>query len=45
LKPEYCVLLDVGTTPDKDGLANLISGFTSPRIGGVTGFMNVDLDF
>ena len=38
-------MLDVGTTPDKDGLANLISGFTSERIGGVTGFMNVDRHF
>jgi hypothetical protein len=38
--------LDVGTTPDDDGLANLISGFSiSKDIGGVTGFMNVDIDF
>lgn len=39
------MLLDVGTTPDSDGLANLISGFRHPNIGGVTGFMNVDIDF
>lgn len=35
----------MGTTPDQDGLANLISGFSSPSIGGVTGFMNVDRNF
>lgn len=46
LKPEFCVLLDVGTTPDEDGLANLIGGFSlGKNIGGVTGFMNVDITF
>lgn len=40
------MLLDVGTTPDEDGLANLISGFSMGKnIGGVTGFMNVDINF
>ena len=38
------MLLDVGTTPAEDGLANLISGFTlGKNVGGVTGFMNVDI--
>lgn len=35
----------MGTTPDPDGLANLIGGFRSKDIGGVTGFMNVDINF
>ena len=46
LKPKYCVLLDVGTTPDKKGLMNLIKGFSaSHNIGGCTGFMSVDSNF
>lgn len=45
LKPKYCVLLDVGTAPDKKGLMNLIKGFSaSSNIGGVTGFMSVDIN-
>ncbi len=46
VEPKYCVLLDVGTKPDKTGLYNLIQGFAEDKnIGGVTGFMSVDSDF
>jgi len=38
--------LDVGTTPGKNGLVNLIRGFSNdPNIGGVSGFMSVDTNF
>jgi len=46
LKPEFCVLLDVGTTPGRHGLVNLIRGFSGNiNIGGVSGFMSVDTNF
>lgn len=39
-------MLDVGTTPGKNGLVNLIRGFSNdPNIGGVSGFMSVDTNF
>ena len=44
--PEFCVLLDVGTTPDEQGLVNLLKGFSAGKdVGGVTGFMSVDANF
>jgi len=46
LNPEFVVLLDVGTKPDKEGLVNLIRGFYSgSSIGGVTGLMSIDAKF
>jgi cellulose synthase/poly-beta-1,6-N-acetylglucosamine synthase-like glycosyltransferase len=46
LKPDYCVLLDVGTKPRKRGILNLLKGFSAgDDIGGVTGFMNVNSSF
>lgn len=43
LSPEFCVLLDVGTVPDKQGIANFVKALRSDiNIGGVSGFMNID---
>jgi chitin synthase len=42
LNPEYVILLDVGTKPEKGAIANLLKGFTDEDVGGVTGFMTVD---
>lgn len=42
LKPEFVILLDVGTKPEKNAIANLLKGFTDDDVGGVTGFMTVD---
>ncbi len=40
------MLLDVGTTPGRHGLVNLIRGFAgNPNVGGVSGFMSVDPNF
>ena len=51
LDPKYIVLLDVGTQPNQNGVANLIKGFRNhdgsdnPDVGGVTGLMSVDSNF
>lgn len=51
LDPKYIVLLDVGTQPNKNGVANLIKGFRNHDgtdnmdVGGVTGLMSVDSNF
>ena len=51
LDPTFIVLLDVGTQPDKDGVANLIRGFynrngtDNTKVGGVTGLMSIDSEF
>ncbi len=46
IKPEFCVLLDVGTKPSKKGLLNLIRGFYyESNIGGCTGLMSIDSNF
>ncbi len=38
--------MDVGTTPGRNGLVNLIKGFSGDvNIGGVSGFMSVDTNF
>jgi chitin synthase len=42
LNPEYLILLDVGTKPEKDAIGNLLKGFNEKEVGGVTGFMTVD---
>jgi hypothetical protein len=39
------VLLDVGTEPSNTGIANLLRGFDSKDVGGVTGLMSVDSNF
>ena len=40
------MLLDVGTTPGRHGLVNLIRGFSGDvNVGGVSGFMSVDTNF
>lgn len=45
LKPKYCCLLDVGTTPDKMGIVNYFKALESnPNLGGVSGFMGVKFD-
>ena len=44
-------MLDVGTQPNNDGVANLIKGFRNHdgtddyNVGGVTGLMSVDSNF
>ena len=51
MDPKYIVLLDVGTQPNNDGVANLIKGFRNHdgtddyEVGGVTGLMSVDSNF
>jgi chitin synthase len=51
LKPEFIVLLDVGTQPDATGVVNLIKGFYNNNgtqdedVGGTTGLMSVDSNF
>lgn len=48
LEPEFIVLLDIGTVPDKEAIASLIRGLESDKsgkVGGVTGMMMVDRSF
>lgn len=45
INPSYCVLLDVGTEPDKNGIVNLIRAFADENVGGATGLMSVDSNF
>lgn len=45
-KPEFCLLLDVGTTPEPRGIVNLLRGFSAGyNVGGVTGFLSIDAKF
>ena len=40
------MLLDVGTKPDKNGIADMIKGLSqNPDYRGATGFMSLDSNF